>query len=170
MDRVPAPEVPDPIALFPGTFDPVTLGHVDVVRRGARLFSRLVVAVAVGGKHTWFPVEERVAMVADAVADLPQVEVAPFDGLLVDFARQLGARVILRGVRSYQDWEYELRMLQMNRHLAPDLETAFLAPSVEWAFVSSTLVREVASLSGDVSGLVPAPVVNALSRVRPPAR
>lgn len=167
---MPPPDVPGPVALFPGTFDPVTLGHVDVVRRGARLFSRLVVGVATGGKSTWFPVDERVAMVAASVADLGNVEVAPFDGLLVDFARRRGARVILRGVRSYQDWEFELRMLQMNRHLAPDLETAFLAPSVEWAFVSSTLVREVASLDGDVRGLVPPAVAATLSRNRRPPR
>lgn len=167
---MPPPDVPGPVALFPGTFDPVTLGHVDVVCRGARLFSRLVVGVATGGKSTWFPVDERVAMVAASVADLGNVEVAPFDGLLVDFARRRGARVILRGVRSYQDWEFELRMLQMNRHLAPDLETAFLAPSVEWAFVSSTLVREVASLDGDVRGLVPPAVAATLSRNRRPPR
>ena len=146
----------DRIALFPGTLDPVTRGHVDVVRRGAALFHRLVVAVATGGKATWFPVEARVALVREAVADLRNVEVVPFDGLLVAFARRHGAHAILRGVRSYQDWEYELRMLQMNRHLAPELETVFLAPAVEWAFVSSTLVREVSALGGAVDALVPA--------------
>jgi pantetheine-phosphate adenylyltransferase len=158
----------DRVALFPGTFDPVTRGHVDVVRRGAGLFDRLVVAVAVGGKTTWFPVEARVAMVRDAVRDLANVEVVPFDGLLVDFARRHGARALLRGVRTYQDWEYELRMLQMNRHLAPELETVFLAPAVEWAFVSSTLVREVSALGGDLTDLVPPAVAAALARHRPP--
>lgn len=156
----------DRVALFPGTFDPVTRGHVDVVRRGAALFHRLVVAVASGGKSTWFPVDERVALVRAAVADLTNVEVVPFDGLLVTAARRHGAHALLRGVRSYQDWEYELRMLQMNRHLAPELETVFLAPAVEWAFVSSTLVREVAALGGDLTGLVPAGVAAALARRR----
>jgi len=158
----------DRVALFPGTFDPVTRGHVDVVRRGASLFHRLVVAVAAGGKATWFPVEERVALVRHAVADLGNVEVVPFDGLLVAFARRHGAHAILRGVRSYQDWEYELRMLQMNRHLAPELETVFLAPAVEWAFVSSTLVREVSALGGDLDALVPTGVAAALARRRAP--
>jgi len=158
----------DRVALFPGTFDPVTRGHVDVVRRGAALFDRLVVAVAVGGKSTWFPVEERVALVRAAVGDLRNVEVVPFDGLLVEFARRHGARALLRGVRTYQDWEYELRMLQMNRHLAPELETVFLAPAVEWAYVSSTLVREVSALGGDLTDLVPPAVAAALARRRAP--
>lgn len=157
------------VALFPGTFDPVTLGHVDVVRRGARLFDRVVVAVASTGKATWFPVEQRVALARAAVADVPGAEVEPFDGLLVGFARRHGAGAILRGVRSYQDWEYELRMLQMNRHLAPELETVFLAPAVEHAFVSSTLVREVASLGGDLRGLVPPAVAAVLAQRRSPA-
>ncbi|MFO0934612.1 MAG: pantetheine-phosphate adenylyltransferase [Planctomycetota bacterium] len=157
----------DRVALFPGTFDPVTRGHVDVVRRGAALFDRLVVAVAAGGKSTWFPVEERVALVRTAVGDVRNVEVVPFDGLLVEFARRHGARALLRGVRTYQDWEYELRMLQMNRHLAPELETVFLAPAVEWAFVSSTLVREVSALGGDLTDLVPPAVAAALARRRP---
>lgn len=159
----------DRVALFPGTFDPVTRGHVDVVRRGATLFDRLVVAVAVGGKTTWFPVEERVALVRAAVGELRNVDVVPFDGLLVEFARRHGARALLRGVRTYQDWEYELRMLQMNRHLAPELETVFLAPAVEWAYVSSTLVREVSALGGDLTDLVPPAVAAALARRRPPA-
>lgn len=159
----------DRVALFPGTFDPVTRGHVDVVRRGATLFDRLVVAVAVGGKTTWFPVEERVALVRAAVGELRNVGVVPFDGLLVEFARRHGARALLRGVRTYQDWEYELRMLQMNRHLAPELETVFLAPAVEWAYVSSTLVREVSALGGDLTDLVPPAVAAALARRRPPA-
>lgn len=158
----------DRVALFPGTFDPVTRGHVDVVRRGAALFDRLVVAVAAGGKSTWLPVGERVALVREAVADVGNVEVVPFDGLLVEAARRYGARALLRGVRSYQDWEYELRMLQMNRHLAPELETVFLAPAVEWAFVSSTLVREVSALGGDLTGLVPPGVAAALARRRAP--
>lgn len=152
------------VALFPGTFDPVTHGHLDVVRRAARLFDRLVVAVAVAGKSTLLPVEERVALLRTHVASLGTVTAEPFDGLLVAFARAQGATVLVRGVRTYQDWEYELRMLQMNRHLAPELETVFLAPSAEHAFVSSTLVREVAALGGDLTGLVPADVAAAIAR------
>jgi len=152
------------VALFPGTFDPVTLGHLDVVRRAAPLFDRLVVAVASGGKQTLFPADERVALFAANVRGLANVAVVPFDGLLVDLARAEGAVALVRGVRSYQDWEYELRMMQMNRHLAPELETVFLAPAVEHAFLASSLVREVAALGGDVGGLVPPNVAAALAR------
>ena len=150
------------IALFAGTFDPVTNGHLDVLRRAAPLFDRLVVAVARVGKSTLFSAEERVALLAPLVAKAGGVDVRPFDGLLVDLAREVKAKVLVRGVRTFQDWEYELRMVQMNRHLAPDLETVFLAPSVENAFLSSTLIREVASLGADLSGLVPAAVAEAL--------
>ena len=152
------------VALFPGTFDPVTHGHLDVVRRAAGLFDRLVVAVSAAGKSTLLPAEERVALVRAHVAPWRNVAAEPFDGLLVAFARAQGASVLVRGVRTYQDWEYELRMLQMNRHLAPELETVFLAPAVEWAYVSSTLVREVAALGGDLTGLVPADVAAAIAR------
>ena len=159
------------VALFPGTFDPVTNGHLDVIRRAAPLFDRVVVAVSTAGKATLFPVEERVALLRAALVEadakgLAHVSVAPFEGLLVEFARAQGARVLLRGVRTFQDWEYELRMVQMNRHLAPDLETVFLAPGVENAFLSSTLIREVSALGADLSGLVPAPVAAALARRR----
>ena len=150
------------IALFAGTFDPVTNGHLDVIRRAAPLFDRLVVAVARVGKPTLFSAEERVALLAPLAAKAVGVDVRPFDGLLVDLAREVKAKVLVRGVRTFQDWEYELRMVQMNRHLAPDLETVFLAPSVENAFLSSTLIREVASLGADLSGLVPAAVAEAL--------
>jgi pantetheine-phosphate adenylyltransferase len=156
-------------AVFAGTFDPVTHGHVDVVRRAARLFDRLVVAVAAKGKSTWFPVEERVALVRAAVAGLAGVEVESFDGLLAEHARRLGACALVRGVRTYQDWEHELRMLQMNRHLAPGIETVFLAPEPEHAFVSSSLVREVASLGGDLGRLVPPAVAEAFRRRAAPA-
>lgn len=149
-------------ALFAGTFDPVTNGHLDVIRRAAPLFDRLVVAVARAGKSTLFTPEERVSLLRHEVEGLAGVEVAPFDGLLVAFAREKRAQVLVRGVRTFQDWEYELRMVQMNRHLAPDLETVFLAPSVESAFLSSTLIREVASLHADLSGLVPPAVAKSL--------
>jgi pantetheine-phosphate adenylyltransferase len=155
--------MPPRIALFAGTFDPVTLGHLDVVRRAAPLFDRLVVAVARTGKDTWFTADERVGMVTATVRDLANVSVLSFDGLLVEVARREQAGVLLRGVRTFQDWEFELRMMQMNRHLAPSIETLFLAPSVEHAFVSSSLVREVAGLGGDVAALVPPPVASALA-------
>jgi pantetheine-phosphate adenylyltransferase len=151
-------------AVFPGTFDPVTLGHLDLVRRGARLFDRLVVAVAEEGKETLFPVEERVALLRSAVADLPSVSVEPFSGLVVELARRRGATVLLRGVRTFQDWEYELRMAHTNRALAPDVETLFLVPSAPHAFLSSSLTREVASLGGDVSAFVPPGVAAAISK------
>lgn len=153
----------DRVALFPGTFDPVTRGHLDIVRRAAALFDRLVVAVASAGKDTLFGADERVALFAANVGDLPSVRVVRFDGLLVDLARRERAVALLRGVRSYQDWEYELRMMQMNRHLAPGLETLFLAPAVEHAFLASSLVREVAALGGDVTDLVPPNVAAALA-------
>ena len=158
----------DRIAVFAGTFDPVTNGHLDVIRRGAPLFDGLVVAVAKQGKATLFTLEQRLALLAPCIAGIRGVRAEPFDGLLVEFARRAGARVLLRGVRTFQDWEYELRMAHMNRHLAPEMETLFLAPSVEHAYISSTLIREVAPLGADLSALVPAHVADAL-RARFPA-
>ena len=157
-------------ALFAGTFDPVTNGHIDVIRRAAPLFDRLIVAVSKGGKSTLFTSEERVSLLRQEVLDVAGVEVVPFDGLLVAFARERGAKVLVRGVRTFQDWEYELRMVQMNRHMAPELETVFLAPSVENAFLSSTLIREVASLRADLEGLVPTAVARALEAKFPRPR
>jgi pantetheine-phosphate adenylyltransferase len=157
-------------AVFPGTFDPVSNGHLDVIRRGAPLFDRLVVAVSRAGKDTLFTAEERLALLRPLLAPMPHVAAEVFDGLLVDFARRSGARVLLRGVRTFQDWEYELRMVQMNRHLAPDVETLFLAPSPECAFISSTLVRETAALGADLRGLVPPSVAEALHRKFPAPR
>jgi pantetheine-phosphate adenylyltransferase len=150
-------------AVFPGTFDPVTFGHLDLVRRGAKLFDHLVVAVAAEGKDTLFPVEERVGLIRPHVSDLPGVVVVPFSGLVVEFARRQGATVLLRGVRTFQDWETELRMVHANRTLAPEIETLFLAPSAAYSFLSSSLTREVASLGGDVSAFVPPEVAKALA-------
>jgi pantetheine-phosphate adenylyltransferase len=158
--------MPPRTAVFPGTFDPVTNGHLDVIRRAAGLFDRLVVAVAGSRGTTLLDLDERVALVKENVAGLAHVEVATFDGLLVDLARRLGATAIVRGVRTYQDWEYELRMVQMNRHLAPSIETVFLAPSAEHAFISGSLIREVAALGADLSGLVPGNVALTLARRR----
>lgn len=158
--------MPPRTALFPGTFDPVSYGHLDVIRRAARLFDRLVVAVADSRGGTLFSREERIALLRENVAALPGVEVATFDGLLVDLARRLGAVALVRGVRTFQDWEYELRMVQMNRHLAPEVETVFLAPDAEHAFISGTLIREVAALGADLTGIVPENVATALARRR----
>jgi pantetheine-phosphate adenylyltransferase len=154
------------LAVFGGTFDPVTNGHADVIRRAAALFDGLVVAVSRHGKDTLFSVEERVALLGPVVAGLKGVRVEAFDGLLVEFARRAGAEALVRGVRTWQDWELELRMVSMNRHLAPDLETVFLAAAPEHAFVSSSLIREVSALGADLSQLVPAHVAEALRRRR----
>lgn len=156
------------VALLPGTFDPVTFGHIDLVQRATRLFDRVVVAVSASGKSTLLPLDERLALVREVTTGLPSVTVTAFDGLLVSFARTQGATALVRGVRTYQDWEYEARMLEMNRRLAPEIETVLLAPAAEHAGVSSTLVREVAALRGDLTGLVPQAVVDALARRLPP--
>lgn len=155
-------------ALFPGTFDPVTFGHLDLIRRGAGLFDTMIVAVVRGGPGGHFGLEKRMALIREAVREHENVSVEPFAGLLVDLARRLGARVLLRGVRGVRDFEYELEMAWANRGLAPGIETVFLAPSPRTALVSSSLVREVASLGGDVSLWVP-PHVSAALRAAPPS-
>lgn len=152
-------------AVYPGTFDPVTNGHLDLADRGRRHFDRLFVAVLANeGKEPLFSVEERLALLREALAPWPNVTVDSFDGLLVDYARRVGAGVILRGIRAITDLEYEMQMAMMNRKLAPDVETVFLAPSEAYTYVSSRLVREVARLGGSVSDLVPAVVADALAR------
>ncbi len=151
------------IAVYPGTFDPITNGHVDLVQRAARLFDRVVVAVAANADKTpVFALEERVALAAAVLSDLHTVEVCSFDCLLVDFTRRRSAQVILRGLRAVSDFEYEFQLASMNRQLAPDVETMFLTPAEQFAFVSSSLVREVASLGGDVSAFVPDEVMAVL--------
>lgn len=147
-------------AIYPGTFDPITFGHIDLTQRALRLFDRLIVAIATdSAKQPTFTMKERVEMAELAFADLEaQVEIAPFDGLLVDFARASGAQAIIRGLRAVSDFEYEFQLATMNRQLAPDLESIFLTPAKEYAFVSSSLVKEVAILGGDVSHFVPKPV------------
>ena len=152
-------------ALYPGTFDPVTNGHTDLVRRAARLFDRVVVAVANNpGKQPLFDVEERVALVRAVLGDLANVSVVGFDNLLVDFVRAQGARVILRGLRAVSDFEFEFQLAGMNRRLAPDIETVFMAPSEQEMFISASLVKEIAGLGGDVSEFVDARVVTALKK------
>ena len=142
-------------AIYPGTFDPLTRGHEDLVRRASRLFDSLVVGVADSrAKRTYFTLAERVAMAREVLGDESRVEVVGFDGLLIDFVRKQGARVVLRGLRAVSDFEYELQLAGMNRSLHPDMETIFLTPSEQHMFISATLVREIALLGGDVSKFV----------------
>lgn len=158
------------IALFPATFDPITNGHVDIAERASRLFERLIIGVYVHPdgriKATLFTIEERLALARAAVAHLDNVQVKPFAGLAVNFARQEGARVLVRGLRVADDFEFERQMAMMNRHLAPELESVLLVTQPDHAFVSATRVREVALLGGDVSRLVPPHVAAALARKR----
>jgi len=156
------------IAVYAGTFDPITLGHEDIVRRSACMFGRVVVAVATGHhKKTLFSVDDRVALVRTALADCSGVEVAAFDGLLRDFVLARGAQVVVRGVRSVADFDYEVQLAGMNRSLMPLVETVFLTPNDKYQYVSSTLVREIATLGGDVSPFVSAGVhQRLLERVR----
>lgn len=139
-------------AIYPGTFDPITLGHIDMVRRAAPLCDRLIVGVARNTpKNVWFSLAERMALVEDAFARLANVEVRSFEGLLVDFATSAGAAFLIRGVRAFSDFEYELQMALINRKLAPEVETLFLMPAEEYSYVSSSRVREIAALGGDVT-------------------
>jgi pantetheine-phosphate adenylyltransferase len=143
-------------AIYPGSFDPVTLGHWDLIQRATKLVDRLVVAVLHNpAKTSAFSVEDRVAMLKELVAPLPQVEVTFFHGLLVDFAKSQNAQVIVRGVRAFSDFEYEFQMALMNRKLAPDLETVFLMPKEKYSAVSSRFVREIGSMGGNLAELVP---------------
>jgi pantetheine-phosphate adenylyltransferase len=151
-------------ALYPGTFDPPTNGHVDLIQRGAKLFDHLTVAILVNPvKNPLFTVEERVEMLKEATAGIGHVSVATFEGMMVEFARQQGASAVLRGIRAISDYEYEFQMALMNRRLAPEIETVFLQPAGRYSFVSSRMVKEVFSFGGDVSGLVPP---NVLKRLR----
>ena len=151
------------IAVYPGTFDPITNGHSDLVARAAPLFDRLVVAVAKSsGKTPRFELDERVKLARAALVGVPNVEVRGFDTLLASFVAECGAGVILRGLRAVSDFEYEFQLASMNRHLIPQAETLFLTPAEEWGFISSSLVREIASLGGDVSDFVHPAVQKAL--------
>ncbi|WP_374429555.1 pantetheine-phosphate adenylyltransferase [Ideonella dechloratans] len=151
------------IAVYPGTFDPMTLGHQDLVRRAARLFDRLIVAVAAGHhKRTMFTLDERLGIARELCQPYPNVEVVDFRGLLRDFVVQRGGKVVVRGLRAVSDFEYEFQMAGMNRQLMPDVETLFLTPSDQYQFVSGTFVREIASLGGDVSKFVAPSVLERL--------
>lgn len=151
-------------ALYPGTFDPPTNGHVDLIQRGSKLFEHLTVAILINPvKNPLFTVEERVEMLKEATASLPNVSIATFDGLMVEFARKQGASAVLRGIRAISDYEYEFQMALMNRRLAPEIETVFLQPAGRYSFISSRMLKEVFSFGGDVTGLVPP---NVLKRLR----
>jgi len=152
-----------PVAIYPGTFDPITNGHSDLVTRAAALFDKVIVAVAVSaGKSPGFSLEQRVSLAEEVLHGIDNVEVTQFDALLVEFARSCGADVILRGLRAVSDFEYEFQLAGMNRRLAPDVETMFLTPAEQFSYISSTLVREIAALGGDVSEFVHPVVAQAL--------
>jgi len=154
------------LAIYPGSFDPVTNGHLDLIERGAKLFDRLIVAVLRNlEKDPLFSVTERVEMLGEATRPWPNVEVEIFEGLLVDYARRRGAHVILRGIRAVSDYEYELQMALMNRRLEPQIETVFMMPAETYSYLSSRLVKEIFRLGGDVAGLVP-PVVEQRLRAK----
>ena len=156
------------IAIYPGSFDPITNGHLDLIQRGSRMFDRLIVSILRNdAKQALFSVQERTEMMREVLHVYPNVEVDSFDGLLVDHAAALGATVLLRGIRAISDYEYELQMTHMNRRLRPEIETVFMMATETYSFISSRLVKEVFSLGGNVSGLVPA-TVEARLRARLP--
>ena len=156
------------LAIYPGSFDPVTNGHLDLIERGAKIFDRLLVAVLRNlEKEPLFPLPERVEMLREVTRPWANVEVDVFDGLLVDFARQRGAGVILRGIRAISDYEYELQMALMNRKLESQIETVFMMPAEAYSYLSSKLVREIARLGGSIQGLVP-PMVEQRLRTKAP--
>ncbi len=143
-------------AIYAGTFDPLTCGHFDIVRRAALIFDKLIVAIAESrSKHTFFSLDERVLMATKVLAPFKNVEVCGFNGLLMEFVHECGAKVVLRGLRAASDFEYEFQMAGMNRNIHPEVETMFLTPSAEHMFISATMVREVAMFGGDVSKFVP---------------
>jgi len=142
-------------AVYPGTFDPITCGHFDLIERAARFYDRLVIAVADNrNKTSLFTLKERVALAKEVTQNLPNVEIIGFSGLLVDFVKEINGNVLLRGLRAVSDFEYEFQLASMNRKLAPEVETMFMTPAEQYAFISSSLVREISSLGGDVSEFV----------------
>ena len=150
-------------AIYPGSFDPLTNGHLDLIDRAAKIFDHLVVAILRNSsKNPLFTVEERVAMLTEGTAEFENVSVSPFDGLLVDFAREQRAHAVVRGIRAISDYEYEFQMALMNRRLSPEVETIFLMPDAKYSFVSSRLVKNVFQLGGSVDGLVPKFVIERL--------
>jgi pantetheine-phosphate adenylyltransferase len=150
-------------AMYPGTFDPITLGHEDLVRRASGLFDKVVVAIAANpGKEPMFSLDERVALARSVLKDFDGVEVTGYEGLTVNFAKEHGLRVIVRGLRAISDFEYEFQLANMNRHLTDEVETAFLTPTETYTYISSSLVREIAALGGDISEFVSPAIREAL--------
>jgi len=150
-------------AIYPGSFDPITNGHLDVIQRAAKLFDEVVVAVAFNEQKTsLFPVDERVALIQHASATVPNIRIERFDGLLVDFARQQQASAVVRGLRAISDFEFEFQMALMNRKLEPEIETIFMMPAEKYTYISSRIVKEIARLGGDVTAFVPTSVAEAL--------
>ena len=158
------------IAIYPGSFDPITNGHIDVLQRASKLFDHVIIAVLVNPSKTPFlPIDVRINLITESVSDLKNVEIDSFNGLTVDYARQKNARILIRGLRAISDFEHEMQMAQINKTLAAEVETIFLVPRVEYNFLSSSLVKEVALLGGDVSQIVPEAVnnyFNSLSKAR----
>jgi pantetheine-phosphate adenylyltransferase len=154
------------VAIYPGSFDPITLGHVDLAERAARLFDQVIVAVYARSEKpgALFPVDERVELASQALAGVRNITVESFTGLTVEYARACGASTIVRGLRAVSDFEYEFKLAHMNAHLAPEIEVVCLMTSSRHSFISSSLIREVASLDGNLDGLVPEPVLDALKR------
>ena len=153
------------VAVYPASFDPITNGHLDLIERASHLFDELIVAVATNvNKNPLFTVEERLAMIRDAVEESPSLRIDTMDGLLVDYAREHGAKVVIRGLRALADFEYEFEMAMMNAHLYPDIETVFLMTSAKWFYVSSSRLREIVKFGADVSEFVPKLVCEKLTR------
>mgnify|MGYP003365143016 CR=1 FL=1 len=150
-------------AIYPGTFDPFTNGHLDLVTRASLMFDEVILAIAASpSKKPLFTLDERVALASQATSHLPKVKVMGFSSLMADFARQHQANILVRGLRAVSDFEYEMQLANMNRHLMPTLESVFMMPSKEWSFISSSLVKEVARHGGDITPFLPAPITRAL--------
>lgn len=151
------------IAIYPGSFDPMTYGHLDIIERSSKMVDKLYVSVLINSaKNPLFSIDERVSMITEMTSHLPNVEVTAFDGLLVDYAKKMNASIIVRGLRAVTDFEYELQIAQTNRIVNPQVDTIFLTTSLEYSYLSSTIVKEVASYAGDISRFVPEPIAEAV--------
>lgn len=158
------------VAVYPGSFDPITLGHVDILTRASRLFDRIILAIVKNpNKHALIPLDERVKLVKESIGHLTNVEVESFEGLTVTFAKTHGAQVIIRGLRAVSDFEYEFKMSQMNRNLSPETETVFMMAGLDYQFLSSSMVKEVSMLGGNIANLVPGSVKAYLDQLDMPA-